>query len=289
MSREHVQAAFERWHQAATAGADLLVAIRGISAPDAVFHLQNGEDGDAASTDEQAAQARALYPDLAIEIEHVVTTEDRLLVQVTLSGAPALVFQIARGRRRFHAVGAVVARVNEHAELTEVWAYINPAAMLAFPPQSRNALAPTPLAQPGTEEDAAGVKQDWARAATGREFLERILASAAPDCIVHATNADIGGLALLEAQFHVVHSAFPDLTVSFEAGFVVGDRLVSQFTFDGIQRGWLAIAPPRGSRVQSRGAIVARVGEDRRIFEMWVYLASGMGLIFSRRDQAPQQ
>ena len=127
--------------------------------------------------------------------------------------------------------------------------------------------------------------QRWARATTGAEFLDAILDSAAPGCVVHATNVDVGGTALVEAQFHIVQSAFPDLTVSFMPGYVVGDRLVAQFTFDGTQRGWLGIAPPSGSRVQSTGAIVARVTADRRVQEMWVYLAPGIGLFFPRKDR----
>ena len=126
------------------------------------------------------------------------------------------------------------------------------------------------------------------RATTGAEFLDRIIASAAPTCLVHATNTDLGGIDLVESQFHIVQAAFPDLRVVFEDGFVIGDRLVCQFQFDGTQRGWLGIAPPGGARVQSRGAIVARVDLDRRIEEAWVYLAPGMGLIFPRTDRPPR-
>lgn len=58
-----------------------------------------------------------------------------------------------------------------------------------------------------------------------------------------------------------------------------------QFTFDGTQRGWLGIAPPSGSHVQSTGAIVTRVTNNERVQEMWVSRAPVMGLIFPRRDQ----
>lgn len=285
MSIQHVRAAFERWHSAVSAGEDLLTAIHRACAPDCIIHMQNGEDGSRADTETQTSQARALYPDLAVDIEQVFSTEDRMLVQVTMSGTPSLVFRIARGRRVFGAIGAAVARVNEHAEIVEMWPYFNPGAMLTFPPASRLEAPPEPAGIPGTEDDAAAVLAHWRRATTGAEFLEAILGSATPDCVVHATNVDVGGTALVESQFHIVQSAFPDLTVAFLPGYTVGERLVAQFTLDGTQRGWLGIAPPSGSRVQSTGAIVARVTADRRVQELWVYLAPGIGLFFPRRDR----
>lgn len=285
MSIEHVRAAFDRWHAAATAGSDLLTAVHSASSSDCVIHMQNGEDTNRDGTEAQTTQARALMPDLSLEIEDLVLTDDRMLVQVAMSGSPSLVFRIARGRRVFHAQGAVVARVNDSSEIVEIWAYINPGATLTFPPRSGRPAPALPETPPGTEADANAVGLDWQRAVTGTEFLERILATAAPGCRVHGTNADIGGVEVLEYHFWIVQSAFPDLTVSFEAGYVVGDRLVAQFQFDGTQRSWLGIAPPSGSRVQSRGSIVARVGVDRRVTEMWVYFAPGMGLIFPRRDR----
>lgn len=61
--------------------------------------------------------------------------------------------------------------------------------------------------------------------------------------------------------------------------------MIVQFTFDGTQRGALGIAPARGARVQSTGAIIARVTRDRQVQEMWVYLAPGMRLFFPRTDR----
>ncbi|MGE3855338.1 MAG: ester cyclase [Dehalococcoidia bacterium] len=283
MTPDPARTAFERWYGAALAGQDLLGAVHGICAPDCVIHMQNGEDGDRAATETQTSQARALYPDLAIEIDDVITTGHRMLVQVSVTGTPSLVFRIARGRKVFGAIGAVVADVNDRAEIIELWAYLNPGAMLTFPPASRPPLPPEPDDAPGTEEDAAAVLAQWKRARTGSEFLDAVLATATRDCLVHATNTEVGTTALLESQMHVVQAAFPDLTVEFSEGFTVGDRLVAQFTFDGTQRGWLGIAPPSGSRVQSTGAIVARVPAERRVQEMWVYLAPGIGLFFPRK------
>lgn len=284
MSLEDVRAAFERWHAAASAGVDLLTAVHEVFAPDCIVHLQNGEDGGVAESTAQSAQAWAMWPDLSIEIDRVVTTDDRMLVQVTLTGTPSLVFRIARGRRTFAAEAAVVAKVSDRREITEIWAYLNPGAMLTFPPASHPTPPPIPDGMPGNESDASAVLTDWERASTGAEFLDRIIASASSHCLVHATNTDLGGIDLVESQFHVVQAAFPDLRVEFEDGFVIGDRLVCQFQFDGTQRGWLGIAPPSGSRVQSRGAIVARVNLERRVEEAWLYLAPGMGLIFPRTD-----
>jgi predicted ester cyclase len=285
MSIDHVRAAFERWHGAVSRGEDLLTAIHNVCSAGCVVHMQNGEDGGRAATETQTSQARALYPDLGVEIEQVFSTDDRMLVQISMTGTPSLVFRIARGRRVFGAIGSMVARVDEHAEIVEMWPYFNPGAMLTFPPASHLTPPPEPAALPGSEEDAAAVLQRWTRATTGAEFLDAILASATPDCVVHATNMDVGGTALVESQFHIVQSAFPDLTVAFVPGYTVGERLVAQFTFDGTQRGWLGIAPPSGSRVQSTGAIIARVTADRRVQEMWVYLAPGIGLFFPRKDR----
>lgn len=285
MSIAHVRTAFQRWHAAASAGLDLIDAVTSITAPDCVVHLQNGESGPRENAQAQLTQARALYPDLSLEIEHGITGEDRLLVQLTTSGTPSLVFRNARGPRLFLANGAVIARINDRAEIAEMWPYTNPGAMLVFPPRSHPPVPPLADSVPGTEENANAVARQWMRATTGPEFLERILASALPECIVHATNSDVGSTTLVEEHFQIIQSAFADLTVSFEPGFVVGDRLIMQFTFDGTQRGWLGIAPPSGSRVQSTGAIVARVTNNERVQEMWVYLAPGIGLIFRRRDR----
>lgn len=285
MSLEHVRMAFERWHNAANEGLDLLSAFHSVCAPDCINHMQNGDDGTTADAESYRVQGRSLYPDLSLEIDHVTMTDDRMILQMTVSGTPSLIFRIARGRRIFSASAAVIGRVNERAEVVEVWPYLNPGAMLTFPPQSHPAPPPIPDGLPGTAADARAVLAQWQRATTGPEFLERILASASQNCLVHATNTDAGGVALVESQFHVVLSAFPDLTVQFRDGFVTNDLLVAQFIFDGTQRGWLGIAPPRGSRAQSTGAIIARVGLDQTVQEMWVYLAPGMGLFFPRKSR----
>lgn len=285
MSLEHVRMAFERWHNAANEGVDLLSAFQTICTPDCINHMQNGDDGTTADAESYRVQGRSLYPDLTLEIDNVTMTDDRMIVQITVSGTPSLIFRIARGRRVFSASAAVIGRVNDHAEVVEVWPYLNPGAMLTFPPVSHPAPPPIPDGLPGTEADAQVVLAQWERATTGPEFLDRILAAAAPNCLVHATNTDVGGVALVESQFHVALSAFPDLTVTFRDGFVTNDLLVAQFVLDGTQRGWLGIAPPRGTRAQSTGAIIARVSLDQTVQEMWVYLAPGMGLFFPRKKR----
>lgn len=285
MSIEDVRAAFERWHTAASTADEILVALNTVCADECVMHLQNGETGSREIAMAQASQARALYPDLSIDIEHVITTEDRVVVQVAMSGTPSLVFRLAQGRTMFHSNGAMIARVNDRAEIVEIWQYLNPGAVLTFPPSANP--APPPLAdhEPGGEEDGKLVQRQWERATTGPEFLERIMASTLPDCLVHATNGEAGTPMLIEEHFRIMHAAIPDLTVEFEPSFVAGDRLISQFLLDGTQRGALGIAPPSGARVQSTGAIVARVTPEQRVQELWMYLAPGLGLIFPRRDR----
>lgn len=285
MSQEHVRMAFERWHAAATAGVDMMQALRSICAPNCILHLQNGDSGPQAMADPVITQMNALFPDLDINIEHVITMPDLLLVQVTMSGRPSLIFQIARRRRVFHSAGAILARVNEQALIEEVWAYLNPNASLTFPPQSHLVRPEPARAEPGTEEDAEAVLAQWRQAATGPEFLARLLAQADPGCVVHATNGDVGGPALVEMQFAVLHAAFPDLQVTFEPGFVADDVCVAQFRLEGTHRGALGIAPASGARVASTGAIVGRVTEHRLVRELWVYLAPGMALVFPPGQQ----
>ena len=284
MSIEHVRAAFERWHAAAAAGIDLLTAVHSVCSPDCIVHVQNGQDGGLALTEDQTRQARALCPDLSMEIDHITATDDRMLVQVSMRGTPSLIFQIFQRRRTLRSVGAMVARVNERAEFVELWPYINPGAMIAFPPRKRPA-PPVPDELPGTDADASIVLEQWTRAATAQAFLSEILATTVPNCLVHGTNSEVGGTDVLKDQFAVLHSAFPELDITFKSGFVADDRLIVQFEFDGVQRGALGIAPASNSRVQSTGAIVARVTLDHRVQEMWVYLAPGMGLIFPRTDR----
>src|SRR5690606_34303509 len=110
MSLEHVQIAFERWHDAAASGQDLIGAFRSVCSADCVVHRQNGDIGGQADADAQNVQVRAMWPDLAIEIEHVMLAPDRMLIQILLTGTPSLIFRIARGRRVFAAAGAMVAR-----------------------------------------------------------------------------------------------------------------------------------------------------------------------------------
>ena len=124
-----------------------------------------------------------------------------------------------------------------------------------------------------------------ARAITGLEFVERIVDTSVPNCLVHATNGDVGRIDLLEEQFGVVGSAFPDVTVAFEGHLLSEDRFVSQFVLSGTHRGQLGIAPPTGRRLESTGAIVGRVDMAGRAMELWVYLAPGMGLLFPRGDR----
>jgi len=136
MSIEDVRAAFERWHAAASSADEILAAVNTVCADDCVMHLQNGEIGTREIAMLQASQARALYPDLSIDIEHVITTDDRLVAQISMSGTPSLVFRLAQGRTTFHANGAVIARVNDRAEIVEIWQYLNPGAILTFPPSA---------------------------------------------------------------------------------------------------------------------------------------------------------
>lgn len=280
MSPDPARMAFDRWHGAALAGQDLLSAVHGAVAAGGVIHMQNGRDGDRSATETQTTQARALYPDLAVELDEVVTSGHLLLAQVSVSGTPSLVFRVARGRKVFRAIGALVAIATDEGEIGEMWPYLNPAAMLTFPPASNLPLPPEPCHDPGVEEDGEAVLAHWQRARTGAELLDTVVASATPDCRTHMTNNDVGTTALLESHMHITQAAFPDLTVSFEPSFTIGDRLVAQLRFEGTQRGWLGIAPPSGKRAQSTGAIVARVTAGRRVQEMWVYLAPGMGLFF---------
>lgn len=154
MSLEHVRMAFERWHNAANEGVDLLSAFQTICTPDCINHMQNGDDGTTADAESYRVQGRSLYPDLALEIDNVTMTDDRMIIQMTVSGTPSLIFRIARGRRVFSASAAVIGRVNDHGEVVEVWPYLNPGAMLTFPPVSHPAPPPIPDGLPGTEADA---------------------------------------------------------------------------------------------------------------------------------------
>ena len=119
MSVEQVRSAFDRWYAEATARSDALAALESVVSADCVFHAQNGETGSRAISLGQTTQARVMYPDLDMELDHLITTEDRLVAQVTLTATPSLPMLPAGLPRPLRAIGAMIARVNDRAEIVE--------------------------------------------------------------------------------------------------------------------------------------------------------------------------
>ncbi len=284
MTVEQVRAAFQRWYSLVESGSDVLTALKQASAPECIVHSQNGDVGIMRIVDGQIAQVRLAFPDLELEVDHLMLTEDRVLAQLTLEGSAVIPFRTTPPRR-LRSIGALMARIDERAEIVETWPYLNPGAAVTFPTRTKVSAPPQPSGTPGTETQARALCAEWARAITVAEFVQRIVTTSAPNCLAHATNGDSGRVDLLEEEFAVVSSAFPDVIVEFEGAAFSGERFISQFMLTGTHRGPLGIMSPSGRRASSTGAIAGRVDDSGRAMELWVYLAPGMGLLFPRAQE----
>lgn len=98
------------------------------------------------------------------------------------------------------------------------------------------------------------------------ETRHRYLDSYSEDLVLHGADAD--GLTELEAFYHTVWAAIPDLTVTVDHAIADGDEVAARYTWEGTHA-------ETGERVSLDSGLTWYRFEDGEIVERWV--ASGTG------------
>ncbi len=119
----------------------------------------------------------------------------------------------------------------------------------------------------------------WLATAQQMELAEFLVSVSHPDVVVHTPDGRVGGTALIREYISHLKRAFPDLEMIVEHLTVAGDRMLLQFTLEGHHTGPLGFILPTHRVVTSPGALVARVGEDERIIELWAYVNMAVALL----------
>jgi len=261
----------------AARSADLLDAMHQAMAPDCRVYAQNGDVVTPAASRQHTTFGRIAFPDLVAEVEDVLFPDDRLVVQVRMSGTVSPLVPSRLSGPTFTSTCAIVGRVDERLRLSEVWSYINPGFPLSFPPHGLHHEPPP--------EDAAGpaearaMYETWVRRAEGgQDFIGAVASTFAPGGVVHPGNGDTGGLEALHALFQVVTAGLPDLSLHIDDVMISQGRAVVQFAMSGTHQGPLGIYAPTGKVLPSRGMLVARPDAQARAAELWVYLAPAYAL-----------
>ena len=129
------RALFEAW-TVQMAVSDYVSAITAVSEPDALVYPTNGAVGDLDMLAAHATIVANAYPDLAMEIEGVLFSEDRVLIQLYLTATHTgrLGMWEPTGRQvRF--TGALMLRVGQSGRAVEIWPLMSPGSPLIFPVQ----------------------------------------------------------------------------------------------------------------------------------------------------------
>ena len=86
----------------------------------------------------------------------------------------------------------------------------------------------------------------------------------APNCIFHA----IGGRWELKGTIDRIRVTFPDIALTIEDQFAVGNKVVTRWILSGTHQGMLWDSAPSGKKVAYRGITIDRL-VDGRIVEEW--------------------
>lgn len=260
----------------------VLDAIAHVMAPDIRIHMQNGEVGDAALSNSHIALSAAAFPDMFVEVDDVLFPDDRLVIQVRMTGRAGGGIPFLQAGQPFNVLGCVVGRIGEALTIEEMWTYVNPGFAFSFPPSG--------LYQPDPPSDGAGVEEarllyeTWvSRAEGGEDIVSAVAATIAPDGAVHIGNGDVGGAQLLRDLFGSIAVGLPDLSLVFDDVILWQDRVVVQFSTSGTHRGPLGIYPPTGLTLPGRGCIIAAANRAGQAARLWVYVAPGYALTLPPR------
>jgi hypothetical protein len=255
----------------------VLEAIAHVMAPDARIHLQNGEVGDAVLSNRHIALSASAFPDMVVDVEDVLFPDERLVIQVRMSGHAGQGIPFLQPGHPFTVLGCVIGRISEALTIEEMWTYVNPGFAFAYPPSG--------LERPDPPSDAAGVVDaqllydTWvSRAEAGEDFVSAIAATIAPGGAVHIGNGDVGGAELLRELFGSIVAGLPDLSLVIDDVILHHDRVVVQFSTSGTHRGPLGIYPATGLTLPGRGCIIAAANRAGQAARLWVYVAPGYAL-----------
>jgi hypothetical protein len=255
----------------------VLEAIAAVMAPGVRIHLQNGEIGDAVLSNRHIALSAAAFPDMVVDVDDVLFPDDRLVIQVRMSGHAGPGIPFLQPGHPFTVLGCVIGRIDEALKIEEMWTYVNPGFAFAFPPSG--------LQRPDPPSDGAGVAdarllyETWvARAERGEDFVSAIAATIAPDAAVHIGNGDVGGAQLLRDLFASIVAGLPNLSLVIDDVILYHDRVVVQFTTSGTHRGPLGIYPATGLTLPGRGCIIAAANRAGQAVRLWAYVAPGYAL-----------
>ena len=276
------RAFYARFLETAAHSEDLIATFTELTAEDCRVHAQNGDVISRTESIRHAAFPRMIFPDLLMEVEDAHFPDDRLVVQVRMSGTSSSAIASLPASTPFVSLGSVVGRVGEDLRLTEMWSYVNPGFAFSFPPAGLDVLPP-PEDGAGSAE-ARALYQSWVRRAEeGDDFVGAVAATFAPDGVVHVGNGDVGRVEALHALFAAVTRGLPDLSLTVDDALVSDSRVVVQFSMSGTHRGPLGLFPPTGKVLPSRGMIVGRADRLGRAAELWVYIAPAYALTIAPR------
>ena len=86
----------------------------------------------------------------------------------------------------------------------------------------------------------------------------------APNCIFHA----IGGRRELQGTVDRIRATFPDIALTIEDQFAVGNKVVTRWLLSGTHQGMLWNSAPTGKKVAYQGITIDRL-VDGKIVEEW--------------------
>jgi hypothetical protein len=274
---DRTRAFWARFLSVAEQSDGLLEAIACVLAPDVRIHFQNGEVGDAAIADQHTALSALMFPDLVVEVDDVFFPDDRLVIQLRMSGSATGPIPFVEPGRRFTTLGCVVARVNESLQLQEVWNYLNPGFAYSYPPSG--VAKPDPPSDGAGTAEARALYQTWVRRAeAGEDFVTAVASTVAVDGAVHIGNGDVAGPQLLRDLFASIVIGLPDLSLVIDDVILHDDRVVVQFSTSGTHRGQLGVYGPTGVTVPGRGCLIVAANRKGEAARLWIYMAPGYAL-----------
>lgn len=254
---------------------DLVDALNRVLTPDARVHLQNGDVVSPAVSNQHAASGSLAFPDMEMELREMLFPDDRAVVCVRMSGSSRRLGLIPP--RPYDVSGAFVVRITPELKVSELWAYVNPAFSIAFPPTGARRAPPPP--DHAGEEAARALYAGWVqRAETGEDFVQALTASLAPGGVIRLANGDSGGGEVLTHLFARIAEGLHDLALEVEDVMFDGPHVIAPLRMSGVHRGRLGIFPPSGRVLPSTGLLIARADQTGAAADLALYVAPGYAL-----------
>ncbi|MCK9486336.1 MAG: nuclear transport factor 2 family protein [Dehalococcoidia bacterium] len=133
---QEARALYRSWADRVHAGDDFVSAVVASFAPGAVVHLGNGDDVRAPKMLHLFEVLAASMPDLTMEVETVLPSDDGLVVQFTMSGThTGTLGPYEASGREMPSRGMVIARPDRLGRTAELWLYVAPMMAVAMPPE----------------------------------------------------------------------------------------------------------------------------------------------------------